>query len=137
MKNKMFNYFSDFDPSNFYNVNNNANFYTDYFKSNQELFFSFYEKMYKNASEVNKKNKAAYTELSKALNEISKENPSNTEEILKKYKIMVDTLIEQNEDFMNAATKSRDDAYQIIKERTSDMFSNLTEMFSKKEATKA
>ena len=137
MKNKMFNYFSDFDPSKFYNVNDNANFYTDYFKSNQELFFSFYEKMYKNASEINKKNKAAYTELSKALNEISQENPSNTEEILKKYKLMVDTLIDQNEEFMNISTKSRDDAYQIIKERTTDMFSNLTDMLLKKETAKA
>ncbi len=132
----MFNYFNDYDPTKFYNMSKNNEVFTNYFKNNQELFFSFYEKMYKNASDINKKNKAAYDELANALKDISKENPTNTEEILKKYKIMVDTLIAQNEEFMNVTTKSRDDAYQVIKDRTSEVFSNLTDFFSRKETAK-
>ena len=68
----MFNYFNDYDPTKFYNMSKNNEVFTNYFKNNQELFFSFYEKMYKNASDINKKNKAAYDELANALKDISK-----------------------------------------------------------------
>ncbi len=131
------NIFSDYDPSKYFNLVENSELFMNYIKTNQELFFSFYENMYKNVNEISKKNKVAYDELLKTVQELSKENPTNTKEILNKSKIILDTLMDQNENLLKSTNKSREDAYEIIKNRTSDMFSNISDLVSKKEKTTA
>lgn len=129
------NIFSDYDPSKYFNLVENSELFMNYIKTNQELFFSFYENMNKNVTEISKKNKVAYDELLKTVQELSKENPTNTKEILNKSKIILDTLMDQNENLLKTTNKSREDAYEIIKNRTSDMFSNISDLVSKKEKT--
>lgn len=131
------NIFSDYDPSKYFNLVENSELFMNYIKTNQELFFSFYENMNKNVNEISKKNKVAYDELLKTVQELSKENPTNTKEILNKSKIILDTLMDQNENLLKSTNKSREDAYEIIKNRTSDMFSNISDLVSKKEKTTA
>ena len=131
------NIFSDYDPSKYFNLVENSELFMNYIKTNQELFFSFYENMNKNVTEISKKNKVAYDELLKTVQELSKENPTNTKEILNKSKIILDTLMDQNENLLKTTNKSREDAYEIIKNRTSDMFSNISDLVSKKEKTTA
>lgn len=131
------NIFSDYDPSKYFNLVENSELFMNYIKTNQELFFSFYENMNKNVTEISKKNKVAYDELLKTVQELSKENPTNTKEILNKSKIILDTLMDQNENLLKTTNKSREDAYEIIKNRTSDMFSSISDLVSKKEKTTA
>ena len=76
MTNNMFNYFDSFDFTKNYS-DSYKKYFSNYFKHNQELFFSFYENIYKNANDINKKNKAAYDELATAIKDLSQETESD------------------------------------------------------------